>query len=246
MRRSTMKEIKIALIPAYKPSATLIELSEKLSSVNFSIVIVDDGSGPQYAQIFKSCEKYAKVLSYSLNKGKGYALKHGLKYIEENYHGKYYIVTMDADGQHTVKDAEKLINYCFQNSSSLVLGKRMRDPKVPLRSRIGNGITRFIYRLVTKVNIYDTQTGLRAFSNLLVDKLLEIEGDRYEYEINVLLATALDKVPIEELNIETIYIDGNKSSHFDVITDSYRIYKSIFKFYLKNRKKTKNIHRINA
>lgn len=78
--------------------------------------------------------------------------------------------------------------------------------------------------------MYDTQTGLRAFDGHLLSKLLSISGNRYEYEMNVLLEFARQKIPMQEVQIETIYFDNNSYSHFDTVKDSYRVYKEIFKF----------------
>lgn len=74
------------------------------------------------------------------------------------------------------------------------------------------------------------QTGLRAFSTGLIPQFLSIPGERYEYEMNVLLACSRIGIPILEEEIETIYIDGNAFSHFDTVKDSWRVYKEILKF----------------
>ena len=230
-----MNNKEIILIPAYEPDDKLLKLVENLSKEEFDVVIVDDGSGTLYKEIFNKCEGIATVISYDENQGKGYALKTGFKYIKDNYKEPYIIVTMDCDGQHTIKDAKKLIRECSKDRSALYLGKRVRSGKTPIRSRIGNAITRIVYRLVANLDVYDTQTGLRVFSDELIDYMLDIEGNRFEYEMNVLLSCAKDKVKIKEIEIETIYINNNSGSHFDGLKDSYRIYRDIFKFVFKKK-----------
>ena len=227
---------KIILIPAYEPDDKLIKLVNDLSKEDFDILIIDDGSGLNYKNVFNKCEEHCNVISYEMNQGKGYALKTGFKYIKDNYKEEYIIVTMDSDGQHTIKDAKKLIDEIIINKDILVLGKRIRSEKTPIRSRLGNSITRFVYKFTTGLDVYDTQTGLRAFSNKLIDYMLEIEGNRFEYEMNVLLKCAKDKIIIREIVIQTIYIDNNSKSHFNGIKDSYRIYKNIIKFLLSSHK----------
>ena len=224
-----MKEYSnvIVLIPAFNPNEKLIELVDELKNKKINIVVVDDGSNNQ--EIFNKLDKKATIIHHEKNKGKGRAIKTGLANIKENYKGNYIIVTMDADGQHKVSDAIKLIEYCQNNPNSLVLGSRKLDKNVPFKSKIGNTITKNVYKMVTKNNINDTQTGLRAFSTDYVDRLLKIKGERYEYEINMLLELN-NEIPIKEIEIETIYIDNNKDSHFNPIKDSYRIYKEIIKF----------------
>lgn len=220
---------KIALIPCYEPDNKLIKLLEKLYN-KMDIVVIDDGSGTEYKDIFKEAEKFSYVISYDNNKGKGYALKKGIKYIKSTYKEDYIIITMDCDGQHSVDDVLKLSNYVEKNPDTLVLGKRLRDSTVPIRSKIGNTITKFIYRVSTGIDIYDTQTGLRAFSNKLTNYMLSIYGNRYEYEMNVLLYLNRNNIKYKEITIKTIYINNNESSHFNAIKDSFRVYREIIRF----------------
>ena len=220
---------KIALIPAYEPDEKLVKLVKELKNNKYTIVVVNDGSGKKYNTVFKSIEKEAKVINYEINQGKGYALKTGLKHIKEKY-PESIIVTMDADGQHTVKDAIKLCEYVKEHPKRIALGSRFRSKKTPLRSKIGNTITMIVFTLLTGTKIYDTQTGLRAFSSEQIPFLLSIEGNRYEYEMNVLLNLNRNRIRSKEIPIEVIYIDNNKSSHFKTVRDSYLIYKEIIKF----------------
>ncbi|MCD7785865.1 MAG: glycosyltransferase family 2 protein [Oscillospiraceae bacterium] len=231
-----MLKSHIALIPAYQPAEGLIDLLEELTCEGFDIIVVNDGSSPEYEDIFVKASVYAMVLSHSHNRGKGAALKTGLKYIESRYGKDCTIVTMDADGQHTPLNALKVVNTAEENPGAIVIGSRALDEDVLLRSRFGNTITRFVYHLTTGVSIHDTQTGLRAFSGELIPKLLEIPGERYEFEMNELLILPELGVKIIEREIETIYIDDNSSSHFDSIKDSARIYREIFRF-IGHRKK---------
>lgn len=221
-----MSRTKVALVPSYEPDENLKRVVDDLLRNNFEVVVVNDGSSKEYDKYFNI---KAKVISYSNNRGKGYALKTGLKYINENYKN-YIVVTMDSDGQHTVEDAIKLCNYVEDNPDILVLGSRKRNKSIPLRSYLGNSITRFVYSLATKMDIYDTQTGLRAFSDILVPYMLKIDGNRFEYEMNVLLNAKRNNIRIKELTIKTIYIDNNSKSHFNTIKDSFKIYKEIIKF----------------
>ena len=223
----------IALIPSLNPDNILIELVKKLYKKKFKIIIIDDGSKSNYKNIFNKCKPYAKLLSYKKNMGKGYALKYGLKYIKENYNNSI-IVTMDSDGQHSVEDALKLAKNASIKDNTLFLGKRLREKDIPFRSKIGNELTTKVFKIASKIDIYDTQTGLRAFSQKLIDYMINEEGNRYEYEMNVLLHLKENNIEVEEIEIETIYIENNKASHFNTIKDSFRIYKEIIKFSLSS------------
>lgn len=219
--------VRIALIPSYEPDENLQKIVQKLSENNFKIVVVNDGSGENYQKYFKNLD--AEVISYNKNIGKGHALKTGLKYISAHYNN-YIVVTMDSDGQHTPEDAIKLCKYIENNPNELVLGSRKRGKNTPLRSYLGNSITRFVYRAVTNEDIYDTQTGLRAFTEKLTSYMLDVDGERFEYEMNVLLYATQNNIKIKELTIKTIYIDNNSKSHFNTLKDSFKIYKQILKF----------------
>ena len=219
----------IVLIPSYEPDENLTKLIKNLNKNKITSIVVDDGSGKDYKEIFDNLD--TKVISYEINQGKGHALKEGYKYIKDNYK-EYVVVTMDSDGQHRIEDALNLYNYILKNDDTLVLGKRPRGEKTPLRSKVGNAITRFVFHLVSGQDVYDTQTGLRAFSNKLIDYMLEVKGERFEYEMNVLLYAKNNKIPIKELEIETIYIDNNSKSHFNAFKDSFKVYKEIIKFSL--------------
>lgn len=225
-----MHQTNIALIPAFEPDRILLEIAEELKRMDLEVLVVDDGSGPGFSEIFEEMEKEAVVLHHDSNRGKGAALRTGLKYIRDRYTEPYAVVTVDADGQHRTADVMRILLAVPAAEDSLILGSRRFTGKVPLRSRLGNVLTRLVYRAAAGVRVYDTQTGLRAFSHKLVDRLLEIDGDRYEYEMNVLMALAKDRRTIREIPIETIYLDGNTSSHFDVLRDSFRIYREILKF----------------
>lgn len=220
---------KIAVIPAYEPDEKMLPLLKELKENNYEIIVIDDGSGPSYKKIFAEAKPYSHLLVHEVNKGKGAALKTAFSYIEKHYK-EYYIVTLDCDGQHRIKDANKLLKYLETHPKELVLGKRLRGEKTPLRSKLGNSITRAVYHLITRVDVYDTQTGLRAFTNELMPYMLNVPGERFEYEMNMLLYCPKNNIKITEIEIETIYFNNNSKSHFNTVKDSLRIYKQIFKF----------------
>ena len=222
--------MRIALIPAYMPDEKLIEVVQGLYDEKYEIVIVNDGSPEGFNNIFAVASQYAKVLRHEQNKGKGEALKTGLHFISEHYACPYTVVNVDADGQHKIQDIINVTEIAAANPMSLVLGSRKMEGKVPLRSRMGNAITRLVFRMSTGTSVYDTQTGLRAYTNKLLQRLMSIRGSRYEYEMNMLMEFAKEGIEIKETPIKTVYIGKNESSHFDTAKDSAKIYGEIIKF----------------
>lgn len=223
-------KMRIALIPAYEPEPLLLNLLYEVRDAGMKAVVVDDGSGSSFSNLFEQTAGLAVVLTHPKNYGKGRAIRTGLQYIEKHYGDVHTVVTMDADGQHQVSDAIRICEAAERQPDALILGSRQLRKNVPLRSQFGNTITRCVYSISTKVHVHDTQTGLRAFSSVLLPSLLDIAGERYEYEMNVLLEFARRKIPIKEITISTIYIDNNAGSHFDTVKDSFRVYKEIIKF----------------
>lgn len=243
--------MSVVIIPAYKPDHTLTVITEKLWAYGYRIIVVDDGSGEEYRQIFDQAEEISLVLRHAENRGKGAAIKTALSYIKQRIppqdpeaamgpeHREIWenewIGVMDCDGQHLPEDMKKLLQYAGTRRKTLVLGVRTVGKEMPLKSRAGNQITRMVYQLVSGIKIFDTQTGLRAFDWELIEPLLSVKGERYEYEMNVLMACAKAKIPMEEVQIRTIYRDkDNSHSHFRAFGDSVRIYKEILKFTLSS------------
>ena len=222
---------QFALIPAYKPNENLISFVQSLEARGLEVVVVDDGSGEDFLPLFLKIEEQSlsKVIHLEINQGKGSALKAGLSYLN-SIPDDFQVITLDADGQHSLMDALFLLKQAMADEDSLLLGSRAQSKDSPLRSRIGNYLTQKVFSITTGVKVEDTQTGMRAFSKKLLPKLLEIQGERYEYEMNMLLDFAKEGISIKEFPIETIYINDNTESHFDTVKDSIRIYSQILKF----------------
>ena len=223
----------VILIPAYKPDEKFVAFSEVLRKNDLTVVAVDDGSGEEYMQFFESVEKLGVVVvHHAVNGGKGKALRTGFAYIKENLPETEGIVTADCDGQHTPEDILRVIKSMEENPETMIIGGRFaeKQDKVPLRSQIGNGLTRLVFRLATGLKIRDTQTGLRGIPAGLIPKLLELKGDRYEYEMNMLLYLKEWEYAYKEIPIATVYINNNEGSHYNTLKDSWRIFVQIFKF----------------
>lgn len=223
----------VVLLPSYQPEETLVNLSRGLSLEGFKILIVDDGSGPSYSHIFEACKKYATVIGYEKNQGKGFALKHGFKYCLENFKDNHYVITADGDGQHRILDIVKVYQRAKQYDVS-VIGVRKFDVKVPIKSKLGNMLSKFNQSLVTSRYMHDNQCGLRAFPYKLLPDLISIFGSRYEYEMNVLSYLQIKELPFQCQRIQTIYENNNQGSHFRPIKDTLRIQSSILLYGLTN------------
>ena len=224
----------IALIPAYNPLQTLLAYVVELQQqkVFSKIVVVDDGSQSEDVAVFSKLEQIPNVilLKHAVNQGKGAALKTGLNYISYEFPGVLGVVTIDADGQHSIEDASAVADALIKNPGHLVVGGRKFSKNTPFRSAVGNFFTRHFFRLVTGLKLFDTQSGLRGVPASMIPDLLTLEANGYEFELDMLMHTAQWGVLILEVPIQTIYLEHNQHSSFRPVWDSLRIYFTLFRF----------------
>ncbi|WP_061515019.1 glycosyltransferase [Leuconostoc mesenteroides] len=221
------------VIPSLEPDIRLIDLLCQLRKhTNEKIIVVNDGSGKEYNSIFKQTKENFNcvVLQHQQNFGKGRAIKTALEYVIHKVPNAIGIITIDSDGQHTVNDMNKCIEAFQKAPDKLVLGTRSFNKKVPLRSKLGNVLTSKITSTVSGIRVNDTQTGLRVIPKKYFIPLLSIEGDRFEFEMSMILDTKKYVIDIVQVPIETVYLDNNKSSHFRVLQDSMSIYAVFIKY----------------
>ena len=219
----------VLLLPVYQPGAPLLPLIAEVRAAlpDCPIVVVDDGSDHWPTELD------ATVLRHPVNRGKGAALKTGFRHIAAEY-PEHDVVCADADGQHHVGDILRVADR-VRLTGHTVLGARRVGAQMPLRSRIGNTATRVLFRAVTGREVADTQTGLRGYPGALLPWLCSVPGERFEYEMNVLLEAARAGHPMEQVEITTTYLDGNASSHFDPLVDAARIYRPLLRFAMDRR-----------
>ncbi|HZW49491.1 MAG TPA: bifunctional glycosyltransferase family 2/GtrA family protein [Bacillota bacterium] len=224
--------MEVVLIPSYEPNQHLLTLISELQQMRpeCKILIVDDGSGPDYADLFHQAETMGSiVLQHDGNRGKGAGLKTGFTWLMVHPECTA-VVCADSDGQHLPNDIVLCLDTVAAHPNCMILGVRKFKGHVPLRSRFGNTVTRLVFASTSGVYLQDTQTGLRAFAAELLPWVLTVEGDRFEYEMNMLLEAPARNIPFYQLEIETVYEKKNHSSHFHTFTDSVRVYLPILKF----------------
>lgn len=223
------------IIPAYNPNEKLLELiaAHRLLCSEQDCIVIDDGSHPSCAPIFNAIkDQKIQVIHHEKNKGKGEALKTAMRYILAHYPANALgMITADADGQHAIEDIIKLNQALLKEPNKLHIGIRQNiKHQAPLRSRIGNRLTRFLYNQLTKSQIEDTQTGLRAIPWVLMQKMISSKSSHYEFEFEMLFVIGTLNLPLSQIPIQTIYIENNAASHFHPFMDSLKIYWVFFRF----------------
>ncbi|RUO53601.1 bifunctional glycosyltransferase family 2/GtrA family protein [Pseudidiomarina homiensis] len=224
----------VIIIPAYNPDQSLVNVVDALqrqADPEQRIVIVNDGSDDD--ALFKSLQsrEQLEIVTHEVNKGKGAALKTGFRWVIQHYPAAQGVVTADADGQHLPEDVLAVLQAFSNKPDALWLGSRNFSEKgIPFRSWLGNNFARLTFRLGLRINIPDTQTGLRGIPQKLLAELVELPSDRYEFELDMLILAKREKLAFESVAIQTVYEQGNQSSHFKPLQDSALIYKKFLKF----------------
>ena len=225
------------VLPSLDPDEKLIAVVDGLLEYGFQhIILVNDGSKPENLHYFTDLAAQhpeISLLHHEVNKGKGAALKNAFRYFLENCPDGQGVVTVDGDNQHHPADTRACCEHMLETGHTTLGCRDFTLDHVPPRSRFGNHMTSAIFKIFVGMTISDTQTGLRAIPRDVVQELLEVAGDRFEYETNMLLAFKTKGIPFDEVKIRTVYIEENKSSHFRVIQDSWRIYKLILAHFFR-------------
>lgn len=223
------------VIPAYKPGEALVSLVQALLDLELGpILVVDDGSGPEFQTCFDRVGIFGNVhlFHHAVNLGKGAALKAGINHALVHFPDCVGVVTADADGQHAPEDIARVVDALRADPKAMTMGVREFGGSTPLRSKLGNNLTRVLMRFMIGQKLADSQTGLRGIPASMLPHLLRLPSFGYEYELDMLIAAKHHGCRIDQLPIRTIYLDGNKSSHFQPILDSMRIYFVLFRFTL--------------
>jgi len=234
-----MKDLsKISVVlPSLDPDEKLVAVIDGLLEYGFSdIILVNDGSKPENLHYFEDAAAQhpeIHLLHHEVNKGKGAALKNAFRWFLANRPEGYGVVTVDGDNQHHPADTRACCEHMLETGHAVLGCRDFNQEDVPARSSFGNKTTSMIFKIFVGMTISDTQTGLRAIPRNVLETLVDVYGDRFEYETNMLLAFKTNGIDFDEVKIRTVYIEENKSSHFRVIHDSWRIYKLILAHFFR-------------
>ena len=233
---SDLSKISVVL-PSLDPDEKLIAVVDGLLEYGFShIILVNDGSKQENLHYFTDLAAQhpeITLLHHEVNKGKGAALKNAFRWFLRNRPEGFGVVTVDGDNQHHPEDTKRCCEHMMETGRTVLGCRDFNQADVPARSSFGNKTTSMIFKIFVGMTISDTQTGLRAFPREVLEQIVEVYGDRFEYETNMLLAFKTKGIPFDEVKIRTVYIEENKSSHFRVIHDSWRIYKLILAHFFR-------------
>ncbi|MDO4974134.1 MAG: glycosyltransferase family 2 protein [Eubacteriales bacterium] len=229
----SVRETTAIVLPSLDPDQKFAAVVKGLVEDGFEhIIIVDDGSDAAHQRWFDEAEQYpaCTVIHHGVNKGKGRALKTAFAHVRESLPELKGVITIDGDGQHLLEDIVACGERMLGEGNKVVLGCRDFDlPGVPPRSVAGNKTTSRLFRLLYGIRLSDTQTGLRAIPRACLPLFERVEGERFEYETNMLLAMKRAGIQLLEQPITTVYDPEDYSSHYNAVKDSWRIFRIMFK-----------------
>jgi len=192
------------VIPAYNEETRIAQVLSKLAVLLYQVVVVDDASQD------KTCEVVLKfpqvvLLRHRLNRQQGAALETGNQYALK--HGADIIVHFDADGQFLVADIAELIKPIIESDYQVVLGSRFLSKKSELprlKEYLFFPVARLVNYLFFNITTTDPQSGLRAFSKEVADKL-SVEQDGMAHCSEILAKIFQYKLKVKEVPITVLY-----------------------------------------
>ncbi|MCW3101634.1 MAG: hypothetical protein JWO09_74 [Bacteroidetes bacterium] len=217
------------IIPTYNNEQTIGKVISDVLAYTSSVIVVNDGATDSTAAILKSFENKVDVVSYSPNRGKGIALRTGIKRAQEK--GFRYAITIDSDGQHFADDIPLFLQKIEEQPDSLIVGARnLNQENMPKKNTFGNKFSNFWFRFQTGINLPDTQSGYRLYP---VEKIKNTRyfTSKYEFEIEVMVKAAWRGIKVIPVPVKVFYAEGDKRvTHFRPGKDFTRI--SILNTYL--------------
>jgi|GEM_PF-112476 len=227
------------IIPCYDV-ATLCEevIHEAVAYADYVIAVNDGSSDGTFSVLHRAAAEHAgrvSVLSFARNRGKGVALLAGFRYALAQVPFDV-LVTLDGDRQHRAADIPRLVNALRTQHAALVVGEREQFAAMPPRSRVGNVLLSRLLRQIYHASPRDTQSGFRAFARGFAKEVVQgIPGGRYETELQMLILALRRQRRVCTVSIPTLYLDGNRSSHFRPLLDSLRVILSLFRWHQRVR-----------
>lgn len=223
------------LVPCYNPGPRVRPVVEALLKIHANVIVVDDGSIDGSMEDLRDLP--VRIISLTPNRGKGYALIAGYRAALED-ESVNCVASLDADGQHAPDELPGLYAAIKEGKGDFLIGSRdFGSGNVPLRSRFGNLVTVRVMGWLLGKRLPDTQSGYRILSRRFIEAILpEVEGGRYETEMELLARAIQGDYVVLSPPIRTIYEEGNASSHFQKVRDSWLIYKTLMRAARRRRK----------
>lgn len=223
------------LVPCYNEEETIGSVLVQMLSLNpKNIVIVDDGSTDKSAEIIQYLQNFGNIvlLQHTKNVGVGSALKSGFKYCS-NLDTKY-IITVDADNQHSKVDAKRVMNEILKKDVLIASGIRKFHRHIPLKKKFANFVARSTFMLLYGINNPDPLCGLRAYRREILPELLNLENG-YDWIVSVNKLAKRHSKESVGIDIDAIYTPYSLSSKSLTYLKGLQMLKNMISMEFKNK-----------
>ena len=208
-----------AVIPAFGEEKHIGDVARRTRAKLEHVLVVDDGSTDATAS--RAREAGADIIVHPQNRGKGEAIKTGLRHWLDRQFD--YVIILDADGQHLPEEIDRFIEAATASDAQMFVGTRMNDvSSMPLVRRVVNRYMSNKISAVCGQDIPDTQCGFRMLHRQLIPDLLG-GAARFDYETEMLIIASRKGCKIESVPITTVYSDEVSSIH--PVRDTLRFFK---------------------
>lgn len=213
-----------ALIPAYREEKHIFDVARRALAQLEHVLVLNDGSPDATAE--KAGKAGAEVISHEVNRGKGAAIKTGLRQLTAR--GFPYILILDGDGQHLPEEIPRFLEEANRTQSRFIVGNRMSDTRaMPFVRTMTNRFMSWQIGRVCRQSIPDSQCGFRMIHRE-VAPLLFCETDAFDYETEMLLIAARAGFKISSVPVSTVY-DGEKSK-ISPVRDTVRFFRLMARY----------------
>jgi glycosyltransferase involved in cell wall biosynthesis len=225
----------MAIIPAYDESQNIAEIVAETSKYVNSVIVVDDGSHDNTAEL--AAAKNAKVVRNRYNSGKGASLKRGL--VECLKYNPDIVVTLDGDGQHDPADIPKLLEPIESEEADIVIGsrygKRVVNLDMPRYRRFGLSFIDFMNKNLVKSPVKDTQSGFRVYARDVLSMMAHYSSSGFGAETEQLAAAEIYGLRIVEIPVTIKYRGLSRTSKQHALVQGTHILTAILHTALERR-----------
>ena len=198
------------LVPAYNEESNIIRTIQETEKVledfnhDYEIIIINDGStdntAANVADYLSKNNKKVRLEGYFPNKGKGYALQYGT-----GFSSGRYVLFMDADLDLHPSHLVELYKIMEKNNADIVIGSKMHEQSelnYPLYRRFLSSVYYLIVKVLFRLPVKDTQTGIKLFKSEALKKCIsKVTIKRYAFDLELLLIANRYKYKIFEAPI---------------------------------------------
>ncbi|MDC0506139.1 DUF2304 family protein [Candidatus Gracilibacteria bacterium] len=201
---------EVFIVPSYNEGEVIYDtLNSILKDGYKNIIVVDDGSRDDTQLKLSKLSDKITILRHYKNRGQGAALETGFEYVRR-FCDVEYVISFDADGQHSLEDLEKFIDTLDKDSLiQIAFGSRFLDKRsttIPMMRRVILKLGVLFTFFLSHIKLTDTHNGYRVMRQELLSKL-SVTMDGMGHASEIIDFVSKHKVKFVEIPVEIKYTD---------------------------------------